>query len=970
MKLLKVMSAGIGQRTRTNLREGFTHCSGRALLGAVIALLTLSVIFPPATSLGGSGPLSVTVSTTATQVCGPEYSHWLEISWAVSGGSPPHDLTIRITSPSGETETTDEEALEGERGLGLIAPGGGRVLVEAEVMDASGSRSSSMSSSSLQPCTDHEAPKPGEEELPPFAHTIDPNVKPVQEMLPSLDGETPRRVAAIADPRGKVASFVENEIIFSTDDTAVLSSFLSRCGGEVLLEINPADAGFFDLPKMYVVRIDPTTVSLHDFDENVELLAEDQGLIATGTYRFSSEEGMRLLALAAAEAREGRIVGVNWVGSGCRIPNSTQEAPTGPPGYNQDAYQWDYFASGTVQDIGVPEAWSLLHQTGNISNQVRIAILDGGFAPDPDFRAGTAISSVPYVSNPLYRENSMTCGGSPCPWHGTTVWSACMAIPDNSYGAAGTAGPIGDPIVVYVSGDFVSATAGIIAACHEGAKIINMSFSTEIPSIVGWAVLPFEHITEEARDAGVLLFAAAGNDGDDVDGEVCVPVLVGFPPVPVETCFEDTWYAPCENNGVICVGGLASNSPYGHADSNYGIEHVDIYAPYTVLAGPDPDNPSNEARFKSGTSVASPFAAGVAALIWAANPDLSADQVWEIMEETAHRRYPGASVKWVNAYDAVLRASSGSISVRIGLPEDGAVRELNHPVEFVGHVSLVSEPGDDVPCTVRWSSDRDGVFWEGETTVRRLSEDGIHTAYTTASATLSEGVHRIRFIASTGHWDFAGSAFAEIHITIGNSPPTVEITQPDSGTRLCQEEAITFRGTARDPNQFSFPDRAFQWRSSLDGYLGEGPSCRTDTLSVGSHTIVLQVSDHGGLTAEDSIEVHVISQTDPRCGNLAPEAEIVRPEDWARYLYDGEDTDGKYATVTLLGTGRDREDEDSELAFEWFSDIEGSLGRGRLRTVRLHGFYGGATHLITLRVTDTGGRYDEDQIHVVLEIPL
>ena len=544
-----------------------------------------------------------------------------------------------------------------------------------------------------------------------------------------------------------------------------------------------------------------------------------------------------------------------------------------------------------------------------------------------------------------------------------------MAIPDNSYGAAGTAGLLGDPIVVYVGGDFVSETAGIIAACHEGAKIINMSFGTQVPCAVDWTVLPFEDITEAARDDGVLLFAAAGNDGEDVDGEVCG--LVGVWPALVERCFEDTWYAPCENDGVICVGGLAGNSPFGHVDSNYGTEHVDIYAPYTVLGGPDPDDPSNEARFRSGTSVASPFAAGVAALIWAANPDLSADQVWEIMEETAHRRYPGASVKWVNAYDAVLRASLRSVLVRIESPEDGSTRDLNQPVMFVGHVTLVSEPGDDVPCTARWISDRDGVFWEEETTVRRLSEDGIHTASTTAYATLSEGVHRIRFIASPGHWDFAGSAFAEIHITIGNSPPTVEITQPDSGTPLCQGEAIRFRGTARDPNQFSFPNEAFQWRSSLDGYLGEGSRYRTDTLSVGFHTITLQVTDNGGLTASDSIEVHVISQTDPRCGNLAPEAEIVRPEDWARYTPDGEDADGKkYATVTLLGTGHDREDEDSELAFEWFSDIEGSLGTRRLITVRLQGSAGTTTHLITLRVTDSGGRYDEDQIHVVVEILL
>src|SRR5690606_24486723 len=101
-------------------------------------------------------------------------------------------------------------------------------------------------------------------------------------------------------------------------------------------------------------------------------------------------------------------------------------------------------------------------------------------------------------------------------------------------------------------------------------------------------------------------------------------------------CWERTWVTPCENAGVICVGGRRANSTKRAVDSNYGADQVDIFAPFTLWLGPDPSAPANTARTLNGTSFSSPFTAGVAALIWAANPGLSADQVEHALLTTAH----------------------------------------------------------------------------------------------------------------------------------------------------------------------------------------------------------------------------------------------------------------------------------------------------------------------------------------------
>jgi serine protease len=803
----------------------------------------------------------------------------------------------------------------------------------------------------------------------PFVWVIDPEVEPIQSDLPSFDQDSPRTAAAVVSPDGQVASFVDDEVLLQSDDPGAVQDLLDRTGGELLYEFDPAVHGGVGLAPIHLIRVDRARLSRDSLSSDAEALAVSQdGFIPDGTFRFSSEAGAGLLGLVLSETRGGSLIGVNWIGTGNPIPDDSMEAPVGPAGadcgpYSRNAYDWVYFAAGTVQDIGVTEAWSVLEGAGLLDRRVKIAILDMGFWVDDDFRSPTVVSVVPGVFDPIGRSNLGTCtGGNPCPWHGTSVASTAMAIPDNYHGAAGVAGPIAEPVLVFTYYDSWHTTNGLWAAYDQGARIMNMSYSWSIPSPLGLAWDPVEHTTQALQDRGVLLFAAAGNDGENVDYEHCDPIR----------CWEDTWHVPCECLGVICVGGLATDREYRDSGSNHGSGNVDIYAPFRVFVGPDPDNTANQAHCKGGTSYSSPFAAGVAALIWAANPEYSAGEVWDLMEETAQEYY---GTNRVNAFDAVLAAAPPSLHAEITSPSHGSSHEAGQPVSFAGQVVIVSQPGPDVRCRVQWIASGFGTFWEETVTIRRTSEEGVHARAVTAQANdLPAGERNIRLAVAGLEADFAEETFEEITVEIGNSPPVVVITQPNSTQRFCEGDSIRFRGDATDPNEVftgGLDDSAFLWISSLDWQFGWGRSYETDRLQVGSHTITLRATDPQGLSGEVSIYLTILPRSDEQCaGNQAPHAEIVSPDDWDDYSPDGQDEKGHYATVTFQADASDPEDGD-DVMVEWYSDVEGSLGAGRgltTITVRLHAYGGPTTHTITLIVTDNDDGESQDRIHVKIQL--
>ncbi|MDJ0764885.1 MAG: S8 family serine peptidase [Myxococcota bacterium] len=825
--------------------------------------------------------------------------------------------------------------------------------------------------------TDTDEAVDGDIALPGFEWEVDPSIQPFAEALHGFTPESPPRpLSAVGGADMPTATFVQNELVIFSDDSDAVARFVARVGGDLILSEDPVASGV-ETPMMHLVAVNEPAVDMADMAEDMTRLARraliddgehgdatsDDGEHGDSTLRFSDMLGARLVALAAREAAvEGLVVAINWVSQPSAIPYYTEEAHNGTSGF-RDAYDFDWFKRDTGMRTGVTDAWNLLHHGGRLDNTVKIAILDMGFKVTSDLENVTATTVWPGFG-PLNRENDYDCtGGSECPWHGTDVAGAAMGIEDNQFGSAGPAGPVGEPVLVYTTYDYLASITAVYRARSKGAKIINMSYGVPVPWWLKWTVAGFRHATSAIRDSGVLLFAAAGNEHRNVDSEIC---FLGY-------CWEKTFYTPCENGGVTCVGGLSG--PHSiDPSSNYGDENVDLYGPWCVSVGPNPED--NDFHTSCGTSISSPFVAGVAALVWAANPSLSAADVAGILADTAD----GYREEKVNAYEAVLTAIGTLSDVTIVDPNPGSEIIFGIPSPLSADLTFVSKPGPPIDAVLTWYSSLDGELGSREVTVERETGD-VHSERVYLDAGLSEGLHQITVIAEIERPGDIWNLFPPIirqdtsNVLVTNPGPSVVIETPSAGETFCQGESIVFRAVGSDVNQ-TLPQSAYAWTSIVDAtpfpiayLLGDGPVMTTDLLPAGEQTVSVTITDNGGESAADSVDIEIIPISDPACSNLPPQIAITAPVSGAVIMATGYDENGTYADIALQATVTDYEDDDATLQVEWYSDTDGLIATGADTTGRVYMTdVCDSSHIITAHVVDSDANEDQDAVSIHIYI--
>ncbi len=237
-------------------------------------------------------------------------------------------------------------------------------------------------------------------------------------------------------------------------------------------------------------------------------------------------------------------------------------------------------------------------------------------APE-DYRGEIVKDNYNDINDRYYGNNDIMSG---TPMHGTHVSGIIAADRNNGIGVKGIADNVKIMMVRAVpDGDEhdKDVALAIRYAVDNGAKVINMSFGKSFSPQKNWV----DSAVKYAESKGVLLVHAAGNDGANVDSTFNFPT----PHFKNDTTEATDW---------ITVG--ASGDPKGQglvADfSNYGKKEVDVFAPgvqiYSSLPG------GNKYGNLSGTSMASPVVAGLAAFVWEYYPNLTVQQLKYVIENS------------------------------------------------------------------------------------------------------------------------------------------------------------------------------------------------------------------------------------------------------------------------------------------------------------------------------------------------
>lgn len=242
--------------------------------------------------------------------------------------------------------------------------------------------------------------------------------------------------------------------------------------------------------------------------------------------------------------------------------------------------------------------------------------------------------------------------------HGTHVAGIVLASQNNGKGVAGVAKNVKLMAVRCVpNGDEYDkdVALGFRYAVDNGAKVINTSFGKSYSPHAAWVYEAIKY----AEKHDVLIVNAAGNDAENID------VKASYPNDTPDLIDEIS-------DNMITVGAMSSNydEQLLASFSNYGKSNVDVFAPGVKIYAPVPNNGY---QFLSGTSMAAPSTAGVAALLRSYYPKLSAAQVKHILMNSGTKidfkvRKPGSedlvsldelcvSGRIVNALNAVKMAA-------------------------------------------------------------------------------------------------------------------------------------------------------------------------------------------------------------------------------------------------------------------------------------------------------------------------
>jgi subtilisin family serine protease len=274
-------------------------------------------------------------------------------------------------------------------------------------------------------------------------------------------------------------------------------------------------------------------------------------------------------------------------------------------------WQWDAAEMEAVPD-------SVLRAAA----QVKIAVIDSG----ADLRAPDIRDKTPRTWSVLSRSRRVrdVLG------HGTFVSSLAAGSVTNGVGVSGFGGDAKLLVVQAINADGyvtdVEEAAAIVYAVKHGAKIVNLSIGGDESSRIERRAIHY------AARHGVLIVAAAGNEYGGTNASQYPAVLLqplgsngrGGIGLAVGATQMDGTRADFSNTGSYLSLAAPGLNVFAAESADAGWPHADVPWASPGYYG-----------WASGTSFAAPEVAGAAALVWGANPWLTARQVAKVLKRSA-----------------------------------------------------------------------------------------------------------------------------------------------------------------------------------------------------------------------------------------------------------------------------------------------------------------------------------------------
>ncbi|WP_051123198.1 S8 family serine peptidase [Paenisporosarcina sp. HGH0030] len=343
-----------------------------------------------------------------------------------------------------------------------------------------------------------------------------------------------------------------------------------------------------------------------------------------------------------------------------------------------------------IASTRVPSAWD----SGFTGKGIKVAVIDSGISPHSDLDIAGGISTVGYTSS--YKDDQ---------GHGTHV-AGIIGARNNSFGVRGVAYETEIYAVkafdrngeAYLS-DLIE---GIDWSIANGMDIINLSSGTQT------STRSFLNVVNKAYDSGLLIVAAAGNDG--------APNGLG-----------DTVDFPARYASVIGVG--AVNSFFERAPFSSTGPEVEVAAPGVEILSTYLDN---QYAYMSGTSMATPYVTGQLALLKQAYPELTNEQLRLVLIE--HTKDLGAAGRDPYFGYGFIQAASflDPVDFQKANPLTGMILSVN---------SLTGKPGEIIAVTVS------ATYKNGK--VQDVTDAANWTSANTAVATVTGGKVELKGYGST-----------------------------------------------------------------------------------------------------------------------------------------------------------------------------------------------------------------------------